>query len=105
MRVVYSLRASRDLDRIHAYIAERNPRAATAVSGTIRKLTEGLAEFPLIGHPTDAQGVHVLTLGRYPFRIFYRVVGDEVQILHIWHDARAAWPSSTADKSDGILGH
>ena len=91
MRVAYTPDASGDLDRIHAYIAERNPRAATAVSDAIRKLAEGLADFPYIGHPTSAGGVHVLTLRRYPFRMFYRVVGDEVQILHVRHDARTEW--------------
>jgi addiction module RelE/StbE family toxin len=91
MRVIYTLRASRDLDHIHAYIANRHRRAATAVSAAIRKLADGLAEFPLIGHPTDAESVLVLTLDRYPFRIFYRVVGDEVQILHIRHGARGPW--------------
>lgn len=105
MRVAYTLRASRDLDHIHAYIAERDARATTAMSAAIRKLTEGLAEFPLIGHPTDAEGVRVLTLGRYPFRIFYRIVGKQAQILHLRHDARAPWRSRTADKSGGISGH
>jgi hypothetical protein len=26
---------------------------------------------------------------RYPFRIFYRVAGDRIEILHIHHAARA----------------
>jgi addiction module RelE/StbE family toxin len=94
MRVAYTSEATGDLDRIHAYIAEQSPRAATAVSAAIRKLAEGLADFPFMGHPTHTKGVLVLTLRRYSFRIFYRLTGDEVQILHIRHDSRAEWQSS-----------
>ena len=32
--------------------------------------------------------VLVMPLGRYPYLVFYEVVGDEVQILHIRHSAR-----------------
>ncbi len=36
-------------------------------------------------------GVRVVPLGRYPYKIFYRVSGDAVEILHIHHAAREPW--------------
>ncbi|MBN9021697.1 MAG: hypothetical protein J0H08_06320 [Rhizobiales bacterium] len=33
----------------------------------------------------------MLFLGRYPYRIFYRVLGDTVQVLHVHHAAREPW--------------
>jgi hypothetical protein len=28
---------------------------------------------------------------RYPYKIFYRVAGDTLEVLHIHHAARQAW--------------
>jgi len=36
-------------------------------------------------------GVHAVPLGRYPYKIFYRVADDTVQILHIHHAAQRPW--------------
>lgn len=40
-------------------------------------------------------GVHVVTLGHYPYRIFYRVAGNMVEMLHIHHAARQPWDERT----------
>jgi hypothetical protein len=32
--------------------------------------------------------VHVVPLLRFPYRIFYRVTDDQVEILHVHHSAR-----------------
>jgi plasmid stabilization system protein ParE len=36
-------------------------------------------------------GVRVATLGRYPYKIFYRAQGEVIEILHIHHAAREPW--------------
>jgi toxin ParE1/3/4 len=36
-------------------------------------------------------GVRVASLGRFPYKIFYRVRGETVEILHIHHAAREPW--------------
>jgi hypothetical protein len=33
-------------------------------------------------------------LGRYPYKIFYRVIADTIEILHIHHAARQPWDES-----------
>ena len=50
MRLRFSDEARAQIAKIHAYIAERNPRAATAVVERIYAATELLREFPHIGH-------------------------------------------------------
>jgi plasmid stabilization system protein ParE len=36
----------------------------------------------------------VLPVGRYPYKIFYRVADEAVEILHIHHAAREPWDMS-----------
>jgi plasmid stabilization system protein ParE len=36
-------------------------------------------------------GVHALWLGRYPYIVYCRVVGDDIAIVHIRHAARRPW--------------
>ncbi len=47
-----------------------------------------IARQPNLGTPTDVDNVSVAFIGRYPYKIFYRVRDNEVQILHIRHTAR-----------------
>lgn len=96
MKVAYSWRSLRQLEEIHAYISERNPRAAREVIVRIRELCEQLAEFPGIGTETDQVGVRLLPAVRYPYNIFYMVLPDqdEIRILRIRHGSRRPEPLS-----------
>lgn len=92
MRVRYTPRALGDIDSIYSYIAADNPKAARAVESVIRQTADLLANFPHLGVKTarspEFRGIKA---GRYPYRIFYRIRGDEVWIVHIRHMARRPW--------------
>ena len=90
MKVRYAETALRELDEIFAHISERNPPAAVAVLARIEGLAELLGQFPLVGHPTNREGVLVMPLVRYPYLIFYTVDdhAKEVLIVHVRHGAR-----------------
>lgn len=96
MKVTYSRRSLRQLEEIHAYIDERNPRAAREVIARIRDLCERLGEFPGIGTLTDQADVRILPVVRNPYNIFYIVISEqaEVRILRIRHGARRPEPLS-----------
>ena len=95
MRIRYTLRARADLRAIRFYLLERNPRVALAVLTTIRRRIAWLADFPLMAPETDEPGVRALPIVRYPYRVYYEVLGDEVRILHVRHTRRQPWrPSS-----------
>jgi plasmid stabilization system protein ParE len=79
------------LDAIDDYLRERNPRAAQEVIATIRQRIAGLAKWPRQAPVTDEKDIHVLFVGRYPYKIFYEIETDSVVIHHIRHTARRPW--------------
>jgi toxin ParE1/3/4 len=91
MRVRYSRRARDDLDQIYSYLHERSPVAATAVLKRIRDRIGRLADFPLMAPVTELHGVRGLSIMRYPYKAYYRIMRDEVLILHVRDLRRAPW--------------
>ena len=91
MIVRYTPRAERDLEGILVYISERSESGARNVWRSITAAIEGLAENPEIGVKTRLPGVRVRIAVGYPYKIFYRVRDDAVDILHIRHGARRVW--------------
>jgi len=69
MKVRYSETALRELEEIFAYIYERNRSAAVAVVDRIEQLSSLIGDVPLIGHLTDEEGVRMMPVVRYPFRL------------------------------------
>ncbi|HEX8164903.1 MAG TPA: type II toxin-antitoxin system RelE/ParE family toxin [Beijerinckiaceae bacterium] len=91
MRVRYTPRALADLEAIDRYLHERNPRAAQEVIATIRRRIEHLAEWPRQAPTTNEPDIHVLFVGRYPYKVFYEVEKETVVIHHVRHAARRPW--------------
>jgi len=83
MKVCYSRRAVADLIGIADYVRERNPRAAEAIEQRIRASIVQLEMFPFIGRQTDDQNIRMFPIVRYPYLVFYEVVGDETIVHHI----------------------
>jgi toxin ParE1/3/4 len=93
MRVDYAPRAQADLAHVGAH-SRRNfgPAVASALETYIRATVARIAAMPEIGEQVpEREGVRVVSLVRYPFRLFYTVADDTVTILHIRHTARRPW--------------
>jgi toxin ParE1/3/4 len=91
MRVQYTPEAFADRERIFEYLQERSPGGARNVLASIRGAVAQLAQQPERGYRTDNPDVRVLFVVRYPYKIFYRVRSDVVEILHIRHTSRRPW--------------
>jgi toxin ParE1/3/4 len=91
MRVRYTPEAFADQERIFEYLRERSPNGARNVLASILDATVQLAAQPRSGYRTDDSDVRVLFVGRYPYKIFYRIRGDVVEIAHIRHASRRPW--------------
>jgi addiction module RelE/StbE family toxin len=88
MRVRYTARAFANREAIFDYIEERSPQAARDVLRLIRQRINELADHPYTGTKTTRPGIYMLWIAPYPYRVFYRVNGDDIVILHIRHTSR-----------------
>jgi toxin ParE1/3/4 len=92
MKVVYTDAALADLDDITLWLTAHYPRIGAAVERRLRLVVAHIARYPeSMRASAHRPGIRVATLGRYPYKIFYRVLADEIEILHIHHGAREPW--------------
>jgi toxin ParE1/3/4 len=91
MKVRYSARASRNIETIYGYLKERSPGGATNVIAAIRASAEFIGEQPLGSEATDHPDIRMKVVSNYPFKIFYRIREDSVEIIHIRHTSRRPW--------------
>jgi toxin ParE1/3/4 len=91
MRVRYTPEAFSDRERIFQYLLTRSLSGAGNVLASIRESVRLLGEHPHAGYKTNHPDIRVKFLTRYPYKVFYRVRDDVVEILHIRHTARRRW--------------
>jgi toxin ParE1/3/4 len=94
MRVRWIRPALRDLEAIgEASVKEYSTHAAARTVTPILDQAETLAEFPQVGRPGRISGTSELVVTGTPFVVPYRVTGDKIEILAVFHGARQ-WPES-----------
>ena len=91
MKIRWSRPAVRHLTEIDDFIAADNPDAAAEVARTIVEAIEKLGDFPAIGRPGRLPATRELIVPGTPFVIPYRVTGEIIEILAVFHGARR-WP-------------
>ena len=94
MTPVWSVEAVEDLVALRAYIEQDNPAAAQRVALHIVQNVETLlSKNPEMGRPGRVPGMRELVIPRTPFIVPYRVIGNTIQVLRIFHGARR-WPET-----------
>ena len=91
MRIIWTKPAARALESIQDDIARDNRRAAWEVAQRIRHAVHQLEEHPKLGRTGRVRGTLELVVPGLPYIVPYRVKGEEVQILSVFHTARK-WP-------------
>jgi len=91
MKVRYSPRAFADREAIFAYLDQRSPQGARNVKRAIVNAIRLLGSHPRMAPLTDEPGVHELIVPRRPYKIYYRIKGEEVWIVHIRDARRQPW--------------
>jgi len=81
-----SAKAEGDLQAILQELEQANPSVADRYANEFSKKSHALAKFPELGRrrPEIAPGLHSTLV--HPYIMFYRIQGDEVQILRILHE-------------------
>jgi toxin ParE1/3/4 len=92
MKVVYTAGARSDLDEIGEWLSDNYPTIAAAVERRIHSVIARIAQWPRSARRSAKYpDVRVVPIGRYPYRIFYRITADTIEVLHIHHSARQPW--------------
>jgi toxin ParE1/3/4 len=74
------------------YLERENPTAATASLERIVKAVYRLEHYPGIGRAGRIEGTRELVVAGTPYVIPYRVRGNVIEILRVFHSARK-WPT------------
>ncbi len=94
MTPIWSPEAIADLVALRAYIAQDDPKAARRVAlHIVHDVETLLPNSPEMGRPGRVPGTREFVIPRAPFIVPYRVVGNTIQILRIYHSARQ-WPET-----------
>jgi len=88
MRVRWLQKAIKNLDAEADYIAQENSKAAADMFVYVKNKVDTLCDFPSSGRPGRVPGTRELVVDRYPFVVPYRVVGDELHVLRVFHTRR-----------------
>jgi len=91
MRIRYTRRAFFDRESIFDYLDERSPQGARNVQRAIVQAIRSLKEYPRLGRITVVAEVRELTVPRYPYKVYYRIDGEEIWLLHIRDSRRRPW--------------
>jgi toxin ParE1/3/4 len=88
-RVTWTAPALEDLERIAEYIAIDKPKAARKLVGSVFSAVDRLSRFPRSGRvPPELSGSIYREVVVSPCRIFYRVQGSTILILHVMRSER-----------------
>jgi len=79
--------ARRDLDRLVAFMAKLDVRAADRREKWLRESLRALGKRPLKGRPWKRDDLRDFTLrfGQSSYLVRYAITDDKVLILRIWH--------------------
>jgi plasmid stabilization system protein ParE len=88
MRVRWLRKALRNLDDEAAYIATDNAAAARLVVKRVLDAVSSLAEQPGLGRPGRVPSTRELIVAKTRYIVPYRVRGDTVEILRVFHTSR-----------------
>jgi toxin ParE1/3/4 len=89
MTIVVAPQAREDLRETYDYIAKDNPNAASRVLAHIVEVIGMLASESVTGREVRLKdGRRVKTWPVPPYRIYYRVRGQELQVIRVYHQAR-----------------
>lgn len=93
MKVEFSARAVADIQQIGTDSRRLfGDIVAAMLEARLRKIFEQIVGLPETAPSVEGRdGVRVLPLIRYPYKVFYRVFPDRVRILHIRHTSRRPW--------------
>lgn len=91
MRVSWTDGALSNLESIAEYMVQDNPEAALETVATIFEAVDRLQRYPSSGRAGRLLGTRELVVSGTPYVVPYRVRGNVIEIIRVFHGARK-WP-------------
>ncbi len=91
MRIRWLRTALRNLQQEAEYIAQEDPAAAQRVVGRVGPAVRHLEDHLSMGRAGRVPGTRELVVSGTPYIVPYRVRGEDIEILRVFHAARK-WP-------------
>lgn len=92
-RLIWSPEALADVQRLHRYLAPKDPDAARRAVRAIRDGVSILSRHPRAGRPIEDMEAEFrhwpIAFGNSGYAVLYRVDGEDVILLAIWHQREA----------------
>ena len=88
VRVRWSPQSREHLLSIRAYIQQHNGDAAERVRWRIIEVVKLLRMLPRLGHAGRRRGTRQFVIPHLPYIVVYRIAGDELVILGVFHGAQ-----------------
>jgi toxin ParE1/3/4 len=97
MRVAFHPRAVEDAARIDAWWKENRQAAPELFVRELEQFIALIAASPTLGSPAESEdelpGVRRALMQRTRYYVYYRVQGETLEVLAVWHSARGAGPT------------
>ena len=94
-RVKFTAGALRDLERLRAFLQDKNPIASQKASLTIVQLIQVIEQHPQIGRPVKEMDAKyrelIIGFGHYGYIALYRLDGVDVIVVSIRHQLEAGY--------------
>jgi len=88
MKVKFTSQATRDIEDLRIYLAERSYSGLTNVLSEIESYIKSTAENPSLGRRTPRDDVRERVTKKYKFLLPYHVRGDTLYILRVYRGRR-----------------
>jgi plasmid stabilization system protein ParE len=96
LAVVLRRRATREVERIHAWWQRNRPAAQSLFIDELEQTLAAVSLSPSLGAPARSdrvRGVRRVLLRRTSYYLYYRVRGETLEVLALWHAARGRGPT------------
>jgi len=95
VRIRVTKRADAHIERAAAWREANRPLAPGALHGELAEAFSPIGSQPAIGAPAlnaRTSGVRRVHLARVHYYLYYRVRGELIEVLALWHTSRGAAP-------------
>lgn len=81
-------RALADTHEAYSHLAADDQAVADRFLEALEKAYDLIERNPNVGRPGRIQPVREWSIPKWPYIIPYRIVGDDIEVLRIWHTRR-----------------